>query len=361
MKRAALPRALAAQVRRAHAGRVIRLRLEPGASAALPPARRAPHGRRDYAQHVMALREEAARRGLHRSSCSRRSWCRRRVAASACASAPSGTVKWAVEQLKEDYFAQDPDEILDIWLFKDDAQLPSAHAGSSSATRPTRPTATTRAQHQALVMNIATGGGTLVHEIVHPFMRGQLPRLPAPGSTRGSARSTSSAARRGGTIVGYTNWRLPGLQEAIRAGARPLVRGADRPTTERPVLRRDDRGTNYAQARYLCYYLQEHGLLDHFYRDFLARQAQDPTGYRRSSASSARPTWRPSSDAGRRSCWACASRQTTSGAGSPPFGKISNNNILHLKGSEGACYLSGPRTTVSQARGLRAHEKGRST
>ena len=38
-------------------------------------------------------------------------------------------------------------------------------------------------------------------------------------------------------------------------------------------------GTNYAQARYLCYYLQERGLLVRFYREFLANRAADPTGF----------------------------------------------------------------------------------
>ena len=30
-----------------------------------------------------------------------------------------GTVAWAVKKLKQAYFSKDPDEILDIWLFKD--------------------------------------------------------------------------------------------------------------------------------------------------------------------------------------------------------------------------------------------------
>src|ERR1043166_2991358 len=29
------------------------------------------------------------------------------------------TVKWAVDKLKLEFFSQDPEEILDIWLFKD--------------------------------------------------------------------------------------------------------------------------------------------------------------------------------------------------------------------------------------------------
>ena len=31
------------------------------------------------------------------------------------------TIKWAVDKLKQDYFSQDPKQILDIWLFKDAA------------------------------------------------------------------------------------------------------------------------------------------------------------------------------------------------------------------------------------------------
>jgi hypothetical protein len=31
------------------------------------------------------------------------------------------TIKWAVEKLKQDFFAKDPNEILDIWLFRDAA------------------------------------------------------------------------------------------------------------------------------------------------------------------------------------------------------------------------------------------------
>ena len=41
-----------------------------------------------------------------------------------------------------------------------------------------------------------------------------------------------------------------------------------------------DKGTNYAQARYLCYYLQERGLLVKFYHEFLAAHENDPTGYK---------------------------------------------------------------------------------
>ena len=45
------------------------------------------------------------------------------------------------------------------------------------------------------------------------------------------------------------------------------------------VFYNDDRGINYAQARYLCYYLQEKKLLVKFYREFLTRQKEDPSGF----------------------------------------------------------------------------------
>lgn len=32
--------------------------------------------------------------------------------------------------------------------------------------------------HDAMIMNISTGGGTLVHEIVHPFMAANFPGSP---------------------------------------------------------------------------------------------------------------------------------------------------------------------------------------
>jgi hypothetical protein len=35
----------------------------------------------------------------------------------------------------------------------------------------------------------------------------------------------------------------------------------------------------YAQARYLCYYLQERELLRKYYREFTANAKNDPTGY----------------------------------------------------------------------------------
>jgi hypothetical protein len=61
---------------------------------------------------------------------------------------------------------------------------------------------------------------------------------------------------RGGHLIGRTNWRLPPLQRAIRAGR-------IKPLTEMMRASRwgfydaDEVGRHYAMARYRCFYLQE--------------------------------------------------------------------------------------------------------
>jgi hypothetical protein len=222
------------------------------------------------------------------------------------------TVRWAAERLKALYFEKDPDKILDIWLFKDDASY-ERHAHEIFGDDPTTPFGYFSQTHGALIMNIRTGGGTLVHELVHPFMAANFPQCPAwfneglgslyeqsaeRSSTlrhaqgrpsfdpealdgehgRGATGSGPRAESRGdGQIVGLTNWRLKGLQETIQAGKAPSFKALTATSDYR--FYNEDKGTHYAQARYLCYYLQEQGLLAKFYREFRAGAKEDPTGY----------------------------------------------------------------------------------
>lgn len=77
--------------------------------------------------------------------------------------------------------------------------------------------------------------------------------------------------------MGLTNWRLEGLQKAIAENRVPSF--ATLCATTRNEFYDSDPGTNYSQARYLCYYLQEHGLLRSYYHSFVANQATDASGY----------------------------------------------------------------------------------
>ena len=185
------------------------------------------------------------------------------------------TVKWAVDHLKREYFAEDPKVILDIWLFQD-ANSYMEHTEKLTGRKPTTPYGFYSSADKALFMNIATGGGTLVHEIVHPFMASNFPDCPS-WFNEGLASLYEQSAERNGRIIGNTNWRLRGLQSAIRKGDVPPFEKLCRNTTREFYDR--DTGTNYSQARYLCYHLQERGLLQKYYRTFRKNAATDPSGF----------------------------------------------------------------------------------
>ena len=186
------------------------------------------------------------------------------------------TVKWAVDRLKQDYFAKDPKEILDIWLFKDSASY-ERNALTLFGEKPTTPYGYYSSSHKALVMNISTGGGTLVHEIVHPFVEANFPDCP-PWLNEGLGSLYEQSGEVNGHIHGYTNWRLPGLQAAIKAGTVPSFK--DLMSLSSRAFYDDDKGTNYGQSRYLCYYLQQRGLLVKYYREFVNHQKDDKSGYK---------------------------------------------------------------------------------
>src|SRR5687768_3216843 len=124
--------------------------------------------------------------------------------------------------LRRDFFRQNPDRVLEVWLFKDEASY-EKNTALLFGDRPDTPYGYYSARHNALIMNIATGGGTLVHEMVHPFMEANVPDCPA-WLNEGLGSLFEQSAEREGHIVGLLNWRLPGLQKALRNGGVPTFR-----------------------------------------------------------------------------------------------------------------------------------------
>ena len=185
------------------------------------------------------------------------------------------TVRWAVDRLTQDFFDTMPSRILDVWLFRDAASY-RANAKAFFGDDPSTPYGYYSSEHEALVMNIATGGGTLVHEIVHPFVQVDFDGAPA-WLNEGLGSLFEQSGERDGHIVGFTNWRLPGLQRAIREHAVPSLRKLTGLDSGR--FYDDDSGVHYAASRYLLYFLQERGLLVRFYREFRAAKASDPSGF----------------------------------------------------------------------------------
>ena len=189
------------------------------------------------------------------------------------------TVKWAVDLLKQDFFHCDPLEIVDIWLFRDHRSYTN-HAHLLFHDIPSSPFGYYSEAHHALIMNIGTGGGTLVHEIVHPFMRANFPSCP-PWFNEGLASLYEASREKNGHIRGAINWRFKGLERAIKEGRTISFERLTSMTDAEfyGVGNRADYSEHYAQARYLCYYLQEKGLLVKFYDQFVANAQRDLTGY----------------------------------------------------------------------------------
>ena len=171
-----------------------------------------------------------------------------------------GTVLAPAEALWKGYFRKKPDKVITVLLFADeksyklwarklfnDTSLP--HFGYYKPDKRT------------MVMNIATGGGTLVHELTHSLVVYDFPNLPT-WFDEGFASLHEGCHIGRDTIIGLPNWRLPSLQKAVRGKTLRSLRDL--------ITKRDFRGPleglNYAQARYFVMYMQKQKLLKKFYR-----------------------------------------------------------------------------------------------
>jgi hypothetical protein len=244
----------------------IRLRMEPGKIISRP-LRDARFSPADYAQHVMKLREKLPRR-FHLAIEPPF------VLVSDGENRGRGIVRWTVSMLQKDFFASQPDRILDIWLLGSAESYENVAYALTGAKADT-PYGFFSPSAGALIINIATGGGTLVHEIVHPFMEANFPSVPS-WYNEGLGSLYEQSGEEGGHIVGYPNWRLAGLKHAITRRALPGF--SELMAMNSHQFYEQDRGDNYAQARYLLLYLQEKGLLLTFHREFLRARKTDPTG-----------------------------------------------------------------------------------
>ena len=190
-----------------------------------------------------------------------------------------GTILAAAEALHAMYFDTTPKEPVLILLFE--SRGPYARLAKKWFGDEVVPHYGFYRRHQnVMLMNVGTGTGTLVHELVHALIAPDFPDVPDWfNEGLGSLYEQCSIGRdrdgRHTTITGHENWRLPALQQAIRQnGLRPL-----REMIEDESFYHDRRvGMNYAHARYLLMYLQEKKLLTIYYKRFRDNAADDPQG-----------------------------------------------------------------------------------
>ena len=228
-----------------------------------------------YARHVVALRARLARLKLDATIRIEEPFVLIGDSTDDALAEDARTVRWAVDHLEADFFTHRPSKILDIFLFHDGASY-ERRVIALTGEAPTTPFGFYSSKHGGLFMNIATGSGTLVHEIVHPYVEADFPNAP-PWLNEGLGSLFEQCDERDGHIVGLVNWRLRGLQEAIEGGDVPSFQHLTH--LDANEFYSDDRGLHYAESRYLLYYLQAHGTLRAFYRASRAARTKDPSGY----------------------------------------------------------------------------------
>lgn len=180
------------------------------------------------------------------------------------------TVRPAAEAFAATYFKTLPDQPILILLFADETSY-RGHAKRWFGDADVSYYGYFR-HDRVMLMNIATGGGTLVHEMVHALLRPDFPTCPDwLNEGMGSLYEQCSLQ----PLKGLPNWRLPALQDAIR---KKELRSLQEMIGDEDFYAKSAVGLNYAQARYLMLYLQDQGHLGAFYTRLRDNHATDRTG-----------------------------------------------------------------------------------
>jgi hypothetical protein len=197
------------------------------------------------------------------------------------------TIGPAARAMAHAYFRTPPDEPVTVLLFSGE-QSYNRYAQRLFGDEGISVYGYYKPGRRTLVMNIATGGGTLVHELTHALMDFDFPRVPAWFNEGLASLHEQCRIRDDETgIEGLVNWRLEGLQKAIRQNKLRSLKSL--------IGDNDFRGRaeslNYAQARYFCLYMQEQGVLEDFFRTFRGQHMSDPLGLETAANTFADMSW----------------------------------------------------------------------
>jgi len=184
------------------------------------------------------------------------------------------TIDRAVDCFYNDYFSTKPNEATTIFLFKDDKTY-RYWAKTLYDDDDLSKYGYYKPSEKTMLMNINTGTGTLVHEMTHALARYDFPDIPS-WFNEGLGSLYERCSLNNKTILGYVNWRLPALQDALADKSYTSIERLMKTNWEE--FYGDGSDVNYAQARYLCMYLQEQGLLKKYYQHFRDTYNDDNTG-----------------------------------------------------------------------------------
>jgi hypothetical protein len=187
----------------------------------------------------------------------------------------AATIRRMVAHLYATYFERRPKEPVRIFCFKDGVSY-AAYVRRAYGREPSTPYGYYLSAERKMILNLGTGTGTLAHELVHPLIAEDFPSVPAWLNEGFASLFEHSYTGEDGRVRPRGNWRLWDLSRAMREGREvPLTTMMETNTDE---FYGDERGVNYATARYFCLNLERKNLLAPFYREFRATAGSDPTG-----------------------------------------------------------------------------------
>jgi len=122
-------------------------------------------------------------------------------------------------------------------------------------------------------------GGTLSHELAHPFFEADFPTGPIWLNEGIASVFEQPILHPEGEIHGGKNWRLPRLLQALGSPSeRDVARIEALFGMTDDTFRGARESLHYAIARYTCQWLDERGFLWPFYQAYRDGIASDPTG-----------------------------------------------------------------------------------
>ena len=184
------------------------------------------------------------------------------------------TIRACSERMYKQFFDKKPDYMLKVYLFADDTSYRTMAKKLWGDTHVSH-FGYYKSSEKALVMNISTGTGTLVHEMFHALVEPDFDDIPS-WFNEGVASLYECCYLEKDRLVGGINWRFPRLKQAIDENDLVPLSELVATTTRQFYGHRSD--LHYAEARYFCMYLQKFGVLEKFYKKFCDNYKEDPTG-----------------------------------------------------------------------------------
>lgn len=181
------------------------------------------------------------------------------------------TVLPASRAMLAEYFDRQPDEAITLLVFSN-AKSYEETAERMFGDRHLSVYGYYRPEQRVVLVNLATGSGTLIHELTHALMDFDFPGAPIwlqEGLASLHEHGEFECVEGSWVLRGRVNWRLKDLinRDHSQWNLTELF--------QRTHLRDEREHQWYALSRYLCFYLQDQESLAKFYRTLRDQQLRD--------------------------------------------------------------------------------------